>query len=90
MSHDFLEVTLQTTWHEGILHGLQEVLQKVEYSILHDQAVTSVASMMENGRKYKPLSYNKTRERSGSVVECLTRDRGATGSSLTSITALCP
>ena len=29
-------------------------------------------------------------ERSGSVVECLTRDRMAAGSSLTSVTALCP
>ena len=29
-------------------------------------------------------------ERSGSVVECLTRDRGATFSSLTGVTALCP
>ena len=29
-------------------------------------------------------------ECSGSVVECLTRDRGAAGSSLTGITALCP
>ena len=29
------------------------------------------------------------RERSGSVVECLTGDRGAAGSSLTSVTALC-
>ena len=29
-----------------------------------------------------------SRERSGSVVECLTRDRGAAGSSLTSVTAL--
>ena len=29
------------------------------------------------------------RERSGSVVECLTRDQGATGSSLTGVTALC-
>ena len=28
------------------------------------------------------------RERSGSVVECLTRDRGAAGSSLTVVTAL--
>ena len=28
------------------------------------------------------------RERSGSVVECLTRDRGAVGSSLTGVTAL--
>ena len=27
---------------------------------------------------------------SGSVVECLTRDLGGAGSSLTSITALCP
>ena len=29
-------------------------------------------------------------ERSGSVVECLTQDRGAAGSSLTGITVLCP
>ena len=29
-------------------------------------------------------------ERSGSVVECLTRDRRAVGSSLTGVTALCP
>ena len=29
-------------------------------------------------------------ERSGSVVECLTRDRSAAGSSLTGVTALCP
>ena len=31
---------------------------------------------------------NKVRERSGSVVECLTRDRMAVGSSLTGVTAL--
>ena len=29
-------------------------------------------------------------ERSGSVVECLIQDRGAAGSSLTSVTGLCP
>ena len=29
-------------------------------------------------------------ERSGSVVECLTRDRRAAGLSLTGVTALCP
>ena len=29
-------------------------------------------------------------ERSGSVVECLTQDRGADGSSLTGVTELCP
>ena len=30
------------------------------------------------------------REHSGSLVECLTRDRGAAGSSFTGVTALCP
>ena len=35
-------------------------------------------------------SQHSPRERSGSVVECLTRDRRATGSSLTGVTALCP
>ena len=40
------------------------------------------------------LSYiranNQGRERSGSVEECLTRDRGAAGLNLTGVTALCP
>ena len=30
------------------------------------------------------------RERSGSMIECLPRDRGAAGSHLTGVTALCP
>ena len=34
------------------------------------------------------LVHRKLRERSGSVVECLTRDRGAAGLSLTGVTAL--
>ena len=29
-------------------------------------------------------------EGSGSVIECLTRDREAAGSSLTGVTAMCP
>ena len=33
---------------------------------------------------------NQIRERSGSLIECLTRDRVAAGSSLTGITVLCP
>ena len=33
---------------------------------------------------------NVHRKRSGSVVECLTWDRGVVGSSLTGVTALCP
>ena len=34
------------------------------------------------------LNLVESRERSGSVVECLTRDRKAAGSSLTGVTAL--
>ena len=37
---------------------------------------------------YILLTQLGTRERSGSVVECLTRDRRTTGSSLTGVTAL--
>ena len=37
---------------------------------------------------FLPYNHNLSRERSGSVVECLTRDRRAAGSSLTSVTAL--
>ena len=33
---------------------------------------------------------HRGREHSGSVEECLTRDRGAAGSSLTGDTVLCP
>ena len=35
-----------------------------------------------------PQSQIKDRERSGSVVECFTRDRGASGLSLTGVTVL--
>ena len=37
--------------------------------------------------RYSP-KYTEIWERSGSVVECLTRDRRAAGSSLTGVTAL--
>ena len=35
-------------------------------------------------------TFKNNRERSGSVVKCLTRDRAAAGSSLTGVTAVCP
>ena len=37
---------------------------------------------------FKPQTKHK--ERSGSVVECLTRDRGVAGLSHTGVTAFCP
>ena len=42
------------------------------------------------GVEYKSYKIVFYRERSGSVVECLTRGRRAAGSSLTGVTALCP
>ena len=39
---------------------------------------------------FNDFTYHTNRERSGSVVECLTRDQRAAGSSLTGVTALCP
>ena len=39
---------------------------------------------------YGYIHHAEFRERSGSVVECLTRDRDAAGSSLSGVTALCP
>ena len=41
-------------------------------------------------KQFCVLTTTESREPSGSVVECLTRDRGATGLSLTSVTTLCP
>ena len=45
-----------------------------------------LSSHSKNSKNW--LSLNAGRERSGSVVECLTRERGAAGSSLTGVTAL--
>ena len=41
-------------------------------------------------KQYGPKSDCSKRERSGLVVECLTRDREAAGLSLTRVTVLCP
>ena len=48
----------------------------------------SIGHMHKQGKKCAAQTTN--RERSGSVVECLTRDRGTAGSSLIGATALCP
>ena len=51
---------------------------------------TKIDSVIQDkGKKTFKISFNSLMERSGSVVECLTRDQGAAGSSITGITALC-
>ena len=44
----------------------------------------------DNSVKLKIVSQPKYRERSGSMVECLTQDRRVAGLSLSGVTALCP
>ena len=54
-----------------------------------EQEETANWSVVEPGKDTRHVS-TRERERSGSVVECLTQDRRAVGSSLTGVTALCP
>ena len=50
---------------------------------------TPISNKISSSQRY--LSHQTlARECIGSVVECLTRDRSATGSSLIGVTALCP
>ena len=53
--------------------------------------VISYASVQSDQTPYILLDHSLWfKECSGSLGECLSRDRGAAGSSLTSVTALCP
>ena len=62
-----------------ILHHSVRVLQKYPFEYIKNKRFVETVL----------LSTHETfMERSGSVLECLTRDRGATGSSLTGVTAL--
>ena len=46
--------------------------------------------VVQTSRLIETIPLRNTRERSGSVVGRLSRDRGVAGSRLTSVTALCP
>ena len=58
-----------------VTSNLDQVISDAGYEVMLDNVSINLAD---------------TRERSGSVVEYLTRDRRAPGSSLTGVTALCP
>ena len=57
-------------------------LNKTPYSLLN------IDSTLKD--RNSSLHTKRLGERSGSVVECLTRDRRSVGSSLAGVTALCP
>ena len=69
----------------------------IHFQLMCFPRVCSKTGDFENKNKWLTafkitVNLNFVRERSDSVVhvECLTRDRGAAGSSLTGVTALCP
>ena len=58
--HGLPYVTLQSTRHEVILHGLREVTSERQV-ILHDPSVTSMVLMINDRERHNiPLFYNKT------------------------------
>ena len=59
-------------------------LDQLLFEIEPQREIGDVQSYVDNLDKYQPGD----RERNGSVVECLTGDRRAAGSSLTGVTAL--
>ena len=50
MSHGLLDVALQSTWHEVILHGLREVKSERQV-VSHYPSVMSMVLMVQNVRK---------------------------------------
>ena len=72
------------------MRGRIYVLIKFQMSRTRLQIVLLVLfkSNLRSGSIYTPVSRDSDVERSGSVVECLTRDRRAAGSSLTGVTVL--
>ena len=65
--------------------GMFALLQSVSQSSMNNADAQEVTCL--NYIYYHAVNYIN-RERSGSVVECLTPDQRATGSSLTGVTAL--
>ena len=67
---------------------------QTEHSPVGKQSRATIGPPAKRHLPFGPLSARMAkrhldiRERNGSVVECLTRDRGAAGSSLTGVTAL--
>ena len=57
---------------------------------MFEETQLSVSLMQYTSYDWDVIFSHGDLERSGSVVECLTRDRRAAGSSLTGVTALCP
>ena len=58
------------------------------YKCMHIEIILNLIECLEMDQNFNILQFFFFGQRSGSVVECLTQDRGAAGSSLTGVTAL--
>ena len=59
-----------------------------DFLMLYSVQLENMYSYLNSSLKLSDIVRGLSCQRSGSVVECLTRDRGAVGSSLTGVTAL--
>ena len=77
MKKEIIEIKIMITWQFNIRPDNPKLESHIKLMVfeLHINLISGMSSVWE---------------RSGSVVECLTRDRRAAGSSLIGITALCP
>ena len=67
-------------------------LDDLAFDMYQDPEIAQIIRKLERKKQEAVLRMLMSfyREHSGSVVECLTQDRGAAGLSLTGVTALCP
>ena len=103
-SHKHLGITFESSgsWHKHIQLITSKAMQRIHINlvrksldIIYTSFIWPISEYADvvwcNLTKYqedKLEKYKLKLERSGSVVECLTRDRRAAGSSLTGVTAL--
>ena len=75
--------------NEVVLSSFKLVDEKKNHNLTLKSQKVHLSMVIMFIKKLKDTFYDSNcRERSDSVVECLTRDREATGSSLTGVTAL--
>ena len=97
----FFQIFIFSFFHSYIIH--MDIFSVKDFSATTSVRILKFGTKLDSDKLYcvtkeQPhIAYQSlylfiflSRERSGSVVECLTRDRGAAGSSLTGVTALCP
>ena len=81
----------KTSSGTNILHFIEISPYNLEMQnrLFHSYCIDMSGIIHQNEKKYPLCDKVTCKERSGSVVECWTRNREAAGSNLTGVTALC-